>query len=74
MRKLGLLFIICLSLLASVSYGQERDVEESEPLFRVEIGGKYGFIDRTGKIVVRPLFDGAGGFSEGLASYQSVLR
>jgi len=30
-------------------------------------GGKYGYIDTTGKIVVRPQYDWAGDFSEGLA-------
>jgi hypothetical protein len=30
--------------------------------------GKYGYIDKTGKIVIKPQFDKAYDFSEGLAS------
>ena len=29
---------------------------------------KSGFIDKTGKVVIEPQFDGVGDFSEGLAS------
>ena len=68
MRKLNLLLIIGVALLASVSYGQERNLEEPRPLFPVIQNGKWGYIDRTGKIVIPPLFDGTGGFSEGLAN------
>ena len=32
-------------------------------------GTKYGFIDRTGKIVIQPQFDWVGRFSEGLAMF-----
>ena len=31
------------------------------------LGGKYGFIDRTGKMVINPQFDNAYHFSDGLA-------
>ena len=30
--------------------------------------GKYGFIDRSGKVVIEPVFDGVGWFSEGRVS------
>src|ERR1035441_6437514 len=36
-------------------------------LYPINVNGKYGFMDRSGKTVVTPQFDGAGGFSEGLA-------
>jgi len=39
----------------------------SDALSRIEVGGKRGFIDKTGKVVIRPQFDRAWGFSEGLA-------
>lgn len=39
----------------------------SEGLAAVKIDGKYGYIDRTGKIVIAPRFDLAGRFDEGLA-------
>jgi hypothetical protein len=34
----------------------------------VRIGNKRGFIDKTGKVVIEPQFDGAESFSEGLAA------
>jgi hypothetical protein len=39
----------------------------SEGLVPVEIKGKTGFMDRTGKIVIEPQFEDAEDFSEGLA-------
>jgi WG containing repeat len=33
----------------------------------VSVGGKYGYIDRSGKMVIPPQFKEAGSFSEGLA-------
>ena len=40
----------------------------SEGLAGVEVGGKYGFINRVGEVVVPPRFDCISEFSEGLAS------
>ncbi len=39
----------------------------SEGLASVKIDSAWGFIDTTGKIVIKPQFFSAGGFSEGLA-------
>lgn len=39
----------------------------SENWFPVVVGGKAGYIDPSGKIVLEPKFDGASYFSEGLA-------
>jgi WG containing repeat len=39
-------------------------------LWKVKINGKYGYIDRTGKLVVNPQFDYASSFYEGLAQVQ----
>jgi hypothetical protein len=36
-------------------------------LFRVRRGGKWGYADRSGAMVIRPQFDSAAPFSEGLA-------
>lgn len=44
--------------------GPEAEAKEWQ---RMKSIGKYGFIDRTGKIVIPPRFDGAGKFSEGRA-------
>jgi hypothetical protein len=41
--------------------------QSRNPLFVVSVNGKHGYIDRTGKIVIPPKFDGALDFSEGLA-------
>lgn len=40
---------------------------KSDNWFPVYVNGKAGYIDRTGKIVLEPKFDGASYFSEGLA-------
>lgn len=40
----------------------------SEGLMRFELDGKWGFIDRTGKMVIPPTYDAAYDFSEGLAA------
>lgn len=39
----------------------------SDKWFPVVVDGKAGFIDRTGKVVLEPKFDGVSYFSEGLA-------
>jgi hypothetical protein len=39
----------------------------SEGLATVELGNKWGFINRSGKMVINPQFDFADSFSEGLA-------
>jgi len=36
----------------------------------VEIDGKWGFIDKTGKIAINPQFEDAWEFKEGLATIQ----
>jgi TonB family protein len=40
----------------------------SEGLSRVHIGNKYGYMDKTGDIIIGLTFDEAGDFSEGLAA------
>jgi hypothetical protein len=39
----------------------------SAPLFKIERHGKWGFIDRTGQVVIRPRFDEVGDFFDGRA-------
>jgi WG containing repeat len=49
--------------------------EFSEGLAPVKIGtgcelcGKWGFIDKTGKVVIEPRFEAVNDFSEGLAVF-----
>jgi hypothetical protein len=42
-------------------------VADTNPLFPVEVGGKWGFIDRTGKVVIAPQFSRVWEFSEDMA-------
>jgi len=37
-------------------------------LFPREVGGKWGFTDKTARVVIEPKYDLAGWFSEGLAA------
>lgn len=62
----GLLPLLCLLSLCSVSRtGQAKEVSR---LFPVTRGGKVGYIDRTGRLVIAPRYGGPGApFSEGLA-------
>jgi len=43
----------------------------SEGLGRIKVGDKWGFIDKTGKIVIEPQFIEAGDFSDGLAPVEA---
>jgi len=52
---------ICISLAA-----QSTD----NPLFPIELNDRWGYIDRSGKIVIEPRFESAEEFSEGLAVVQ----
>lgn len=52
----------------ALRYDSARDFEEG--LAAVQQNDKWGFIDRTGKIVIAPQYDDAFGFSEGLANVQ----
>ncbi len=58
-------------LLAAPASGAEtgETKAETKALFPVIKQGRYGFIDRTGKIVIEPRFEGAGGFFEGRARW-----
>ena len=46
----------------------ERYKPDNGGLYPINVDGKYGFMDRSGKAVITPQFDGVIGFSEGLAS------
>ncbi len=56
-------YLTVLSVLFAVAQGKQ-----SSNLFEIKVGGKTGFIDRTGKIVIEPNLDGVYEFSEGLAA------
>lgn len=64
-RLRTILLAVCLTVLSPpFAIAQEY---KSDNWFPVYIDGKAGYIDRTGKIVLEPKYDGASFFSEGLA-------
>lgn len=60
MNKLILIFI---SFFCFTTYSQEK-----MELFWIIEDGKYGYIDKTGKVVIKPQFENSVGFREGLAA------
>lgn len=57
----------CLIGLASWTiFGQD----QSEPLFIIRVEGKSGFIDRTGKIIIKPIFENVQEFEDDRAPAQ----
>src|SRR6516225_80814 len=49
--------------------GPAMETKKAE-LFPVRVKGKYGYIDKTGKMVIQPTYAGAQRFSDGLAAVQ----
>lgn len=43
--------------------------EYHEGLARVEVNGKWGFIDETGAMVIEPIYDCVGNFHNGIAKF-----
>ena len=48
-------------------YGYEEIKDFSEGLAPIKSGGKWGFIDRNGAVVIKPRFESVEDFSEGMA-------
>ena len=46
----------------------------SEGLAYVRNGGKYGYIDETGRVVISYMYEDAGNFSEGLAAVKKEVN
>ncbi len=61
----GRVFLLVVALLIAAINSSAQYV--SDHWFPVYVNGKAGFIDRSGKIVLEPKYDGASYFSEGLA-------
>jgi hypothetical protein len=69
MKKLWVL-IGCFFFFILASSGQGQ-TNKAGLLFHIMPGGKHGYIDSTGKVVIKPQFDGGSKyFSEGLASVE----
>src|SRR5712664_4260315 len=52
-------------LIAVIAFATTRSVGSS--IYPVKLGGKYGYIDHAGKLVINPQFEQAGHFSDGTA-------
>ena len=64
-RRTALAFLVCVMCLAAVAQDKGN---EPGPLFPIEQNGKWGYIDRSGRVVVPTRFDVANDFSEGLGA------
>ncbi|MFH1258481.1 MAG: WG repeat-containing protein [Elusimicrobiota bacterium] len=74
MKKIILCFS-CLAIFTLTLFAeQQKSTEESIALFRVEVNDKWGYIDKTGKIIITPQFDEARTFSEGLAAVATIEK
>lgn len=54
----------------TLALGVPADPHGDGALFRILVGGRWGWIDRAGRVVIPPRFDRAEDFSEGLAAVQ----
>lgn len=70
MHNIPLTKLICLSLLLLARLGfpeQSRAQNASEGLLPIQQGGKWGYINRSGEVVIKPQFEAAQPFADGLA-------
>ena len=51
-----LLAIFFVGMVGCVSQGEEEDIEYKE-LYRIQVGGKFGFINEKGELLIEPQFD-----------------
>src|SRR3954463_10837627 len=65
-------FIISLCL--SVALTSQAQNKDSVGLFPIRQDGKWGYINRTGEVVIKPQYDDAWDFSEGLAYVRAGMR
>lgn len=73
MFKRSIAFLTCLVLLLVCTSARGQG-EESNQLFPVIQNGKWGYIDRGGKIVIKPQFDAAFPFYDGVAKVMTGKR
>lgn len=79
-RKIGFIIVFCVisvSLLAQNDSNFRWVVEPkfeiaedfNEGLARIKLNGKWGFIDKEGTMIVKPVYDSVMNFSDGLAAF-----
>lgn len=62
-------FIITLVVFAFAATGfAQGKNDQGMPLFWIREDGKYGYIDKTGKVVIPPQYENTMGFNEGVAA------
>src|ERR1044071_581992 len=59
--------LICTSLMVFACLGHAQAQEPVESLLPIQQGGKWGYINRSGEVVIKPKFDSAQPFADGLA-------
>ena len=60
-------FVSVLLIVVALATNSPTPRQQVATLFPIVKDGKWGFIDRSGKIVIAPQFDGVSGFHDGLA-------
>ena len=66
MKRFATLFAVVL-LVAACSRGGGGDKVDHGGLFLLEEDGKTGYVDKSGKVIIPPQFDGGADFSDSLA-------
>lgn len=59
--------VCCAPILAAAQWPHGRGVVERESPYPVRIDGKWGYVDRTGKIVIEPKYETEAYFNDGVA-------
>src|SRR3981081_1947991 len=59
--------LVLLLAVVALSSSGNLNFTGSSGIFPIKVGGKYGFIDRNGKVAIQPQFDEAARFQDGLA-------
>jgi hypothetical protein len=66
-RRLIVVFVCLVSLFTIISCSGHEETNTEADETETQYGGKWGYIDRSGNMVIEPQFDCAWNFSEGLA-------
>lgn len=62
---------LCFLLIGIILLVSAEEFVDPNPYFLIKVGKKYGYIDRTGKVVIEPKYPYAGPFYDGRA-YVSI--